>query len=61
MCLKIIKKTLKLTVLHSLYWFSIQMTLAHFGTKIPNSFLKKMGIYFVYTLGKIMVNFGIEF
>lgn len=50
MYLKIIKRTLKLTVLHSLYWFSIQMTLAHFGTKIPNSFFEKNGhIFRIYS------------
>ena len=57
--MKAIKSITRLIILHSLFWFVVQMSIAHIGTRIPKSFLKSILIYFDLFNGKKMVNFGI--
>ena len=44
--MKAIKSITRLIILHSLFWFVVQMSIAHIGTRIPKSFFEKYSYLF---------------
>ncbi|MEX3499858.1 glycosyl-4,4'-diaponeurosporenoate acyltransferase [Staphylococcus capitis] len=44
--MKAIKSITRLIILHSLFWFVVQMSIAHLGTRIPKSFFEKYSYLF---------------
>ena len=50
--MKNIKKLAQLVILHSVFWFSVQMSIAQLGTRIPLRFFDKNAHFFVLSMGK---------
>ena len=44
--MKNIKKLAQLVILHSVFWFSVQMSIAQLGTRIPLRFFDKNAHFF---------------